>query len=94
LYAGRSGRQAWLKVDGMHNITGKTPGYREQLNGNLGIFVGGHDSFRFEGLPHDLPSYQGFHGCIFDIGFRVRNRLFLPKLVKGRNVKNCYEEDC
>jgi len=94
LFAGRSGRQAWLKVDGMRNVSGKSPGPFHRLNVNSELFVGGHEAFRFEGLPHDLPLHKGFHGCIFDFGFRVKNRLYLPRATRGRNVQNCYEEDC
>lgn len=94
LLAGRAGRQAWLKVDGMRNVTGKSPGHFYRLNTNSELFVGGYESFRFEGLPHDLPMHKGFQGCIFDFGFRVKNRLYLPRALRGRNVKNCYEEDC
>jgi hypothetical protein len=94
LFAGRSGRQAWLKVDGMRNMTGKSPGPFHRLNVNTELFVGGYETFRFEGLPHDLPLHKGFEGCIFDFGFRVKNRLYLPKATRARNVQNCYEEDC
>lgn len=95
LFAGRSGRQAWLKVDGMRNVTGKTPGPLYRLNSDSNeLYIGGYKSYKFEGLSHDLPLHQGFQGCIFDLGFRVRNRLYLPRPIQGRNVKNCFEEDC
>lgn len=95
LFAGRSGRQAWLKVDGMRNVTGKTPGPLYRLNADSNeLYIGGYKSYRFEGLSHDLPLHQGFQGCIFDLGFRVKNRLYLPRPIGGRNVKNCFEEDC
>ncbi|CAL8074012.1 unnamed protein product [Orchesella dallaii] len=95
LFAGRSGRQAWLKVDGMRNVTGKTPGPLYRLNSDSNeLYIGGYKSYKFEGLSHDLPLHQGFQGCIFDLGFRVKNRLYLPRAIRGRNVKNCFEEDC
>lgn len=95
LFAGRNGRQAWLKVDGMRNVTGSTPGPLYRLNAESNkLYIGGYKSFRFEGLSHDLPLHQGFQGCIFDLGFRVKNRLYLPTATGGRNVKNCFEEDC
>ncbi|ODN02982.1 Protein eyes shut [Orchesella cincta] len=95
LFAGRSGRQAWLKVDGMRNVTGKTPGPLYRLNSDSNeLYIGGYKSYKFEGLSHDLPLHQGFQGCIFDLGFRVKNRLYLPRPIRGRNVKNCFEEDC
>ncbi|CAG7836552.1 unnamed protein product [Allacma fusca] len=94
LFAGRNGRQAWLKVDGMRNITGKSPGRYLRLDALSDLFVGGHEIPRFEGLPHDIPLHTGFQGCIFDLGFRLKNKLFLPKPLRGRNVKNCYDEDC
>ena len=93
LFAGRSGRQAWVKVDGMRNITGKTGGPLYRLNVDSDLYIGGYESFQFEGLPHDLPLHTGFQGCVFDLGFRVKNKLYLPKSFKGRNVKNCFE-DC
>jgi len=37
--------------------------------------------------------HKGFEGCIFDLGFRKKNRLYLPRALRGRNVKNCYEEE-
>lgn len=93
IYFGRSGRQAWIKVDGMRNITGRSPGKFFQLNVDEELYVGGYETHKLEDLPHDLPLHNGFQGCIFDLGLRIKNRLFLPKPFKGRNVKNCFE-DC
>ena len=91
LFAGRRGKQAWIKVDGMRNMTGRSPGVMNKLNVYSDLYVGGHEIARFDGLPHDLPLHQGFQGCIFDLGFRVINKLYLPKPIRGRQVSNCGE---
>ena len=83
LFAGRRGKQAWIKVDGVRNMTGRSPGLMNKLNVYSDLYVGAHEIARFEGLPHDLPLHQGFQGCIFDLGFRVINKLYLPKRCRG-----------
>lgn len=91
LYTGRSGRTSWLKVDGMMNISGSSPGKFKRLDTKVNeLFVGGYETFRMEGLPYDLSLHEGFAGCVFDLGFRVKNKLFLPQISRGRNVGNCF----
>ena len=42
------------------------------LNVNGEFFLGGHETYNFTRLPHDLPLHTGFTGCIFDLVLRYR----------------------
>ena len=44
------------------------------LNVNGEFFLGGHETYNFTRLPHDLPLHTGFTGCIFDLVLRCRRK--------------------
>ncbi|KAJ8974428.1 hypothetical protein NQ317_019280 [Molorchus minor] len=64
---GHFGRRAWLYVENVGNVTGRSPGNLVQLDIVPLLFIGGHHSRNFSLLSHDLPLHTGFSGCIFDI---------------------------
>ena len=72
VHIGRWGRRAWLKVDHFRNISGLAPGKLADLNVNGEFFIGGHETYNFTRLPHDLPLHTGFTGCIFDLVLKAR----------------------
>lgn len=40
---GRSGRQAWLQVDNLDNVTGTSPGHMTELNTRSVVYIGNVD---------------------------------------------------
>ncbi|KAJ3655012.1 hypothetical protein Zmor_014159 [Zophobas morio] len=99
---GRSGRRAWLNVDNIGNVTGRSPGNLVQLDVSPTLYLGGHDSLNFSTLPHDLPLHSGFSGCIFDVEL-VSGSIVIPlqgsRQTVGRGVgqcgtTECYEQSC
>ncbi|XP_024082772.1 protein eyes shut isoform X2 [Cimex lectularius] len=94
---GRSGQIGWLQVDNMPNVTGTSPGWLSQLNTKPVIYIGGHESQNFSGLPHDLPLHTGFSGCLFDVELRAgKVRLMIQRTrdAVGRNVGQCSTKHC
>ncbi|KAF7997029.1 hypothetical protein HCN44_005306 [Aphidius gifuensis] len=97
LRIGRRGREAWLSVDGITNVTGQAVGTMTQLDVAPILYIGGHKSRNFENLPHDLPLHTGFTGCIFDVEIRSDNSVIsLTKSspVSGRGVGECHRNEC
>ncbi|RZC32093.1 eyes shut [Asbolus verrucosus] len=99
---GRSGRRAWLSVENLGNVTGRSPGNLVQLDVSPILYLGGHDSRNFSTLPHDLPLHTGFSGCIFDVEL-ISGSLVIPlqgsRQTVGRGVgqcgtTECYEQSC
>uniref|UniRef100_A0A1B0CEK3 Basement membrane-specific heparan sulfate proteoglycan core protein n=1 Tax=Lutzomyia longipalpis TaxID=7200 RepID=A0A1B0CEK3_LUTLO len=94
---GRSGRQAWLSVDGKVNVTGRAPGSLTRMDVTPIIFLGGHEVGNFSTLPHDLPLHSGFEGCIYDVHLRA-GHVTVPlqdtKGVRGRGVGQCNTREC
>nr|XP_015835340.1 PREDICTED: protein eyes shut isoform X1 [Tribolium castaneum]XP_015835341.1 PREDICTED: protein eyes shut isoform X1 [Tribolium castaneum] len=99
---GRSGRRAWLDVENLGNVTGRSPGNLIQLDVSPVLYLGGHDSLNFSTLPHDLPLHTGFSGCIFDVEL-ITGNLVIPlqgsRQTIGRGVgqcgtTECYEQSC
>ncbi|KAF6214242.1 hypothetical protein GE061_008982 [Apolygus lucorum] len=94
---GRSGQTGWLQVDAMPNVTGTSPGWLTQLNTRPLIYLGGHESRNFSGLPHDLPLHSGFAGCLYDVELRagkVRLQIQRSRDATGRNVGQCLTKHC
>uniref|UniRef100_T1HCE3 Uncharacterized protein n=1 Tax=Rhodnius prolixus TaxID=13249 RepID=T1HCE3_RHOPR len=94
---GRSGQIGWLQVDSMPNVTGISPGWLSQLNTRPIIYVGGHESRNFSGLPHDLPLHSGYSGCLYDLELRagkVRLSIQRSRDAVGRNVGQCSTKHC
>ncbi|XP_078051151.1 eyes shut [Augochlora pura] len=94
---GRSGRDAWLAVDGIGNVTGRVVGSMTRLDVSPILYIGGHKSRNFESLPHDLPLHTGFSGCIFDIEIRTAGAIYpitssSPAI--GRGVGECHRNEC
>ncbi|XP_076253721.1 eyes shut [Rhynchophorus ferrugineus] len=94
---GYSGRRAWLYVDNLGNVTGRSPGNSVQLDIMPFLYLGGHESRNFSNLPHDLPFHTGFSGCIFELEIKLGN-IILPlhgalKAV-GRSVGQCGTTEC
>ncbi|PBC29466.1 Protein eyes shut [Apis cerana cerana] len=94
---GRRGRDAWLAVDGIGNVTGRVVGSMTRLDVSPILYIGGHKSKNFESLPHDLPLHTGFSGCIFDIELRTKNTIYSitnssPAI--GRGVGECHRNEC
>ncbi|XP_043274430.1 protein eyes shut isoform X2 [Venturia canescens] len=97
LRVGRRGREAWLSVDGLGNITGEAAGTMTQLDVSPILYIGGHKSRNFETLPHDLPLHTGFYGCIFDIELRTDDTVFpitKSSPATGRGVGECHRNEC
>ncbi|VEN43855.1 unnamed protein product, partial [Callosobruchus maculatus] len=94
---GHSGRQAWLYVENVGNVTGKSPGNLVQLDVMPLLYVGGHSSVNFSDLPHDLPMHTGFSGCIFDIEMKSGS-VVIPfqgsMQTFGRAVGQCGSTEC
>ncbi|KAK4880029.1 hypothetical protein RN001_008175 [Aquatica leii] len=97
LQFGRLGRRAWLSVDNLGNVTGRSPGNLVQLDVAPILYLGGHVSPNFSTLPHDLPLHTGFSGCIFDVELKSGN-LVVPiqtsRQVTGRAVGQCGTNEC
>ncbi|XP_076687033.1 eyes shut isoform X2 [Andrena cerasifolii] len=94
---GRSGRDAWLAVDGIGNVTGRVVGSMTRLDVSPILYIGGHKSKNFESLPHDLPLHTGFSGCIFDIELRAENAIYpitSSSPATGRGVGECHRNEC
>ncbi|XP_054282074.1 protein eyes shut [Macrosteles quadrilineatus] len=96
---GRSGRQAWLQVDNLDNVTGTSPGHMTELNTRSVVYIGGHKFVNFTGLPHDLPLHTGFTGCIYGVEFRagrvsVSVGQVRSQAIVGRNVGQCGTSHC
>ncbi|XP_050588144.1 protein eyes shut [Bombus affinis] len=94
---GRKGRDAWLAVDGIGNITGRVVGTMTRLDVSPILYIGGHKSKNFESLPHDLPLHTGFSGCIFDIELRTETAIYPitnSSPATGRGVGECHRNEC
>jgi EYS protein len=95
VHIGRRGRRSWLKVDHFPNITGLAPGNLADLNVNGEFFIGGHETYNFTRLPHDLPVHTGFTGCIFDLVVKGGSgEPVVPQPRRGRNVQQCHQRVC
>ncbi|XP_055597303.1 protein eyes shut [Uranotaenia lowii] len=94
---GRSGRLAWLSVDGRVNISGNSPGGSSKLNVSPFLYIGGHEHMNFSNLPHDLPLHSGFQGCLFDVNI-VAGPVQIPLQhiggARGRSVGQCGTKEC
>ncbi|XP_076278959.1 eyes shut isoform X2 [Lasioglossum baleicum] len=94
---GRRGRDAWLAVDGIGNVTGRVVGSMTRLDVSPILYIGGHKSRNFEYLPHDLPLHTGFSGCIFDIEIRTASSIYpitSSSPATGRGVGECHRNEC
>ncbi|XP_043517283.1 protein eyes shut isoform X1 [Frieseomelitta varia] len=94
---GRKGRDAWLAVDGIGNVTGRVIGTMTRLDVSPILYIGGHKSKNFESLPHDLPLHTGFSGCIFDIELRTDTAIYPitnSSPATGRGVGECHRNEC
>ena len=77
------------------NISGLAPGKLADLNVNGEFFIGGHETYNFTQLPHDLPLHTGFTGCIFDLVITDDDgKSLVPVPQRGRNVQQCHERIC
>ncbi|KRT80536.1 EGF domain-containing protein [Oryctes borbonicus] len=97
VHLGRYGRRAWLHVDDLGNITGRSPGNLVQLDVVPLLFLGGHNSRNFTMLPHDLPLHTGFAGCIFDVEYKsgsVIIALDRSRYATGRALGQCDTTEC
>ncbi|XP_020287012.1 protein eyes shut isoform X2 [Pseudomyrmex gracilis] len=94
---GRRGKEAWLAVEGLSNVTGQAVGSMSQLDVSPVLYIGGYKSKNFETLPHDLPLHTGFSGCIFDVELRTETSI-LPLTgsspATGRGVGECNRNEC
>ncbi|XP_011880731.1 PREDICTED: protein eyes shut isoform X3 [Vollenhovia emeryi] len=97
LRVGRRGKEAWLAVEGLRNVTGQAVGSMTQLDVSPVLYIGGYKSKNFETLPHDLPLHTGFSGCIFDVELRTDTTI-LPLTgsspATGRGVGECNRNEC
>nr|CAD7432771.1 unnamed protein product [Timema monikensis] len=94
---GRVGQTAWLLVDNLGNVSGRSPGRLSQLNTRSVLYLGGHESANFSQLPHDLPLHTGFSGCLFDVELRagrVSVALQRTRAAIGRSVGQCGTSEC
>ena len=60
-----------------HDVTmsrSVSAGKLADLNVNGEFFLGGHETYNFTRLPHDLPLHTGFTGCIFDLVLRCHRK--------------------
>ncbi|XP_024880710.1 protein eyes shut isoform X1 [Temnothorax curvispinosus] len=97
LRIGRRGKEAWLAVEGLKNVTGQAVGSMTQLDVSPILYIGGYKSKNFDTLPHDLPLHTGFSGCIFDVELRTDTTI-LPLTgsspATGRGVGECNRNEC
>ncbi|KYM94270.1 Protein eyes shut [Cyphomyrmex costatus] len=97
LRVGRRGKESWLAVEGLKNVTGQAVGSMTQLNVSPVLYIGGYKSKNFETLPHDLPLHTGFSGCIFDVELRTDTTI-LPLTgtspATGRGIGECNHNEC
>ncbi|XP_043249526.1 protein eyes shut [Colletes gigas] len=94
---GRRGRDAWLAVDGIANVTGQVVGSMTRLDVSPILYIGGYKSKNFVSLPHDLPLHTGFSGCIFDIELRTESAIYpitSSSPATGRGVGECHRNEC
>ncbi|KAH1001463.1 hypothetical protein HUJ04_005481 [Dendroctonus ponderosae] len=97
---GYNERQAWLFVENMGNVSGRSPGPSTQLNTTPLLYFGGHDALNFSTLPHDLPLHSGFSGCIFDVEVKIGSIVLplqggaLGRAVGQCGTTECYERSC
>ncbi|KAL7307700.1 hypothetical protein TKK_0000379 [Trichogramma kaykai] len=98
LQIGRRGRESWLYVDGIGNVTGRAAGANTRLDVSPILYIGGHKSRYFEALPHDLPLHTGFSGCIYDVELRTDDTVFpvvtMSSPATGRGVGECHRNEC
>ncbi|XP_076389101.1 eyes shut [Megachile rotundata] len=97
IQVGRRGREAWLAVDGIGNVTGRVVGSMTRLDVSPILYIGGHKSRNFDSLPHDLPLHTGFSGCIFDIELRTESAIYpitSSSPATGRGVGECHRNEC
>nr|XP_034186489.1 protein eyes shut [Osmia lignaria] len=97
IQAGRRGRDAWLAIDGIGNVTGRVVGSMTRLDVSPILYIGGHKSRNFDSLPHDLPLHTGFSGCIFDIELRTETAIYpitSSSPATGRGVGECHRNEC
>ncbi|XP_060517827.1 protein eyes shut [Cylas formicarius] len=99
---GYSGRRAWLMVENLGNVTGRSPGTSVSLDVAPLLYLGGHQAKNFSSLPHDLPLHSGFSGCIFDVEIKS-GRVIIPlqgttnaigRAVGQCGTTECYERSC
>ncbi|XP_018325866.1 protein eyes shut-like [Agrilus planipennis] len=99
---GRSERRAWLAVEGLGNVTGRSKGKFVQLDVVPMLYLGGYDSLYFSTLPHDLPLHTGFEGCIFDVELKAgsvviplqSSRHALGRAIGQCGISECHENSC
>ncbi|XP_003424137.1 protein eyes shut isoform X1 [Nasonia vitripennis] len=97
LQIGRRGRDSWLYVEGIGNVTGRAAGSNTRLDVSPILYIGGHKSKYFQTLPHDLPLHTGFSGCIYDIELRTDDNVFpvtMSSPATGRGVGECHRNEC
>ncbi|XP_012279925.1 protein eyes shut isoform X2 [Orussus abietinus] len=97
LRVGRRGKEAWLSVDGLGNVTGRSAGAMTRLDVSPILYIGGHKVKNFETLPHDLPLHSGFTGCIFDVELRTEDTVLSvtkSSPATGRGIGECYRNEC
>uniref|UniRef100_A0A6P7FAR9 Protein eyes shut n=1 Tax=Diabrotica virgifera virgifera TaxID=50390 RepID=A0A6P7FAR9_DIAVI len=99
---GHVGRRAWLYVEHLGNVTGRSPGNLVQLDVVPLLYVGGFDLKNFSTLPHDLPLHTGFSGCIYDLEMKSGS-VIIPfqgsmkafgRAVGQCGTSECYERSC
>ncbi|KAM7292545.1 fibropellin-1 [Ixodes scapularis] len=95
---GHHRRYGWLETDGQVKAVGLSKGPLNSLNVAPSLFVGGHPSVRFEGLPKlDVDLRSGFVGCVKSVEVRGCSReTFRPLegVLRGRNVDQCKTAGC
>ncbi|XP_068989668.1 protein eyes shut isoform X3 [Neodiprion pinetum] len=97
LRVGRKGKDAWLSIDGLGNVTGRSAGSMSTLDAAPILWIGGHRTKNFETLPHDLPLHTGFFGCIFDVELRIENKIYpvaKTNSATGRGIGECHRNEC
>ncbi|CAH1098434.1 unnamed protein product [Psylliodes chrysocephalus] len=99
---GHTGRRAWLYVEHLGNVTGRSPGNLIQLDVVPLLYIGGYDVKNFSTLPHDLPLHTGFSGCIYDLEMKSGS-VIIPfqgsmkafgRAVGQCGTSECYERSC
>ncbi|XP_026738289.1 protein eyes shut-like [Trichoplusia ni] len=88
----RRGRSAGLSVDGRHNVSGNAPAHSTKMTLLPYIFIGGHPSFEFSELPHDLPLHSGWRGCVWEVGGQAVGAG--ARAAGGRGVGQCGVAQC
>ncbi|ESO03052.1 hypothetical protein HELRODRAFT_80670, partial [Helobdella robusta] len=87
VWAVRTGREGFLKVDDQQMLEGVTSGAFTQLTLTLDLYIGGHRNF--DEITQKIQARKSFEGCIQKLSINKRQMKLIEEAKTGINVKNC-----